>query len=622
VNRIYTLLLCIIVWLAAKELKAQSTERKFPTRFTNEYNLDRNLGYTALDTNMNETEIFQAWYQKSRIFQDLGNIGTPGRSLVFSLDREVGFRGAFNPYDAYFMNRNQVRYFNTTAPFTELFYAQGSKELLFLKATHAQNILPRWSAALDYQRITSEGFMLRQKTSMYNIQLNTRYFSKDKRYELLAYAIWNKGYTQENGGISNDSAYEALTGANKTVNVWLNNSQNDYSQRSLQVKQYYKFGSPVTLIQQEDTLYDYQSKAQLSHTIRTEEYSSIFSNTGDTLNALFPNQYISNTANNTYDSVYHGLIENKLNLQLFANSENQFKRFINLGASHQAIVVGQPLFVKNYQNVLVDAQLEWVKLQPKTLSYWFDGGYCVSGFNAGDYKLNALIRYKTNLLNYFVGGSIQRFHPEYTYYRMGTNQFIWDNNLTPTVAQSARVVINTNKLRNNFYIVINQHTITNYTYLNSGMTPEQKSGAVHVFHVELSKTFQLGKFFFKHHIHIQQSNDKVIPLPLVGGMARYYFQTKFYGSTLQIGFDAFYNSSYYGMEWNPASRMFFLQQRVKIGNYPLIDPFLSMQIKRGVLFAKFEHVNQNLINTGFYNTPHYPISLQSFRMGVRWRMYY
>lgn len=609
--------------LAANQIWAQQpSERKFPARYTTEYNLDRNLGYTPLDTNMNETEIFQAWYQKSRIFQDLGNIASPGRSLVFSPNKEIGFIGSVNPYEAYFMNRSGVKYFNTTAPITEIFYAQGTKELLFLKATHAQNILPRWSAALDYQRITSEGFLLRQKTSMYNVQLNTRYYSKDKRYELLAFAIWNKGYNQENGGISNDSAYEALTGANKSVNVWLNNSQNDYHQRSLFVKQYYKFGSPVTLIQQEDTLYDYQSKAQISHTIRTEEYSSIFSNTGDTLNRLFNNQFIGNTANNTYDSVYHGLVENKVNVQLFATSDKQFRRYINIGAAHQAIVVGQPLFVKNYQNVLVDAQVEWIKHQPKTFSYWLDGGYDVAGFNQGDYKLSGLIRYKTNKLSFFVGAGLQRYHPEFTYYRFTTNQFIWDNNLKSTDVVSQRVVINSNTLRNNFYLVLNHYNVTNYMFLNSSMVPVQNKNTVSVFHAEFSKTFQLGKFFFKHHLHLQHSNSTAIPLPTIGGMIRYYFQTNFYGSKLQVGFDAFYNSSFYGMEWNPASRLFFLQSQVKIGNYPIIDPFISMQIKRAVLFAKFEHANQNLINSGFYNTPHYPISLQSFRMGVRWRMYY
>jgi hypothetical protein len=75
------------------------------------------------------------------------------------------------------------------------------------------------------------------------------------------------------------------------------------------------------------------------------------------------------------------------------------------------------------------------------------------------------------------------------------------------------------------------------------------------------------------------------------------------------------------MGWSPATRMFYIQEQNKIGNYPLINPFVSMQIKRAVLFGIYEHANQNVINNGFYNTPHHPISLQSFRMGVRWRFY-
>ena len=75
------------------------------------------------------------------------------------------------------------------------------------------------------------------------------------------------------------------------------------------------------------------------------------------------------------------------------------------------------------------------------------------------------------------------------------------------------------------------------------------------------------------------------------------------------------------MGWSPASRMFYAQERIRVGNYPIIDPFLCMMIKRAVVFFKLEHANMNIVNEGFYYTPHYPVSLQSFRMGVKWRMF-
>lgn len=610
-------LLCFPFWSIA-----QSNEKKIPTQFIVEENITKNLGFEYLDSNINETENFNVWYRRERIFQDLGNIGTAGRSAVFNLQNFNGFKSVFNPFENYFMQSKDVKYFNTTIPVTELFFAQGSKELLFLKATHAQNILPRWSVALDYQRITSEGFFLRQKTSMYNLQFNTRYFSKNKRYELLAHTIWNFGYAQENGGISNDSAFEALTGANKSVNVWLNNSENQYHQRNLFLKQYYKFGSPISLIQKEDTLYDYLTKAQVFHSIRTEENNYVFINNGDTFNGLFNNPYLSNIPQYTYDSTYNGIMENKFGVQLFSTSDSILKRFVNFGTTHQAIAVSQSLYTKYYQNILLHSQLEWTRNKIKSLSFFFNGTYCINGFNQDDYSVTAKILLRLKPINIAIEVNEQRFRPEYSYYRFSSHYFSWDNNLNATQVSNKRLLIHTNTFRNNFNLALNHYTVSDYTYLNAAMLPEQQATNANVLQIELSKTFQLGKLYLHNQLYYQHSKSTSIPLPEFGAFTRLYFQSKFYGSIIQLGIDAFYNTAYYGLGWNPISRLFYIQQQTKIGNYPLLNPYFSMQVKRVTVFAQYDHVNQNLINKGFYNTPHYPIALQSFKFGIKWRMYY
>ena len=498
--------------------------------------------------------------------------------------------------------------------------------MLFLKATHAQNITPRWSAALDYQRITSDGFFFlgqtsMQKTSMYNVHTNTRYFSKNKRYELIAHANWNYGYQQESGGIQNDSIFEKLTGATKNVSVNLNYSKNAYNNRSILVKQYYRFGSPIELINQEDTLYDFKTKAQLAYTIKTNETSSVFTTNGDTINPLLPNQFLTQTANQTYDSVYSGLLENNLSLQLLANADSTYNRFLSIGVTHQAISVAQPLFLLNYQNVLVDANLRWDNLKHSTFSFGAYGAYAVTGYNNSDFKAHALIKYKLSGMEISAQIGAQRYRPEYNYYRFTTNQFIWNNNLNQTQTYSQQLAFKTTKLCNNFSLKINHYTVANNVYLGSNLTPEQDAKTATVWHIEVAKTFQLKKFYFTHQLNWQQSNSVNIPVPQIGGMIRYYFQTPIFSSVLQVGVDVFYNSSYYAMGWSPASRMFYVQNQTKVGNYALVNPFINMQIKRAVIFFMYEHANQNLVNKGFYNTPHYPISLTSFRMGVRWRMY-
>lgn len=616
--RFYTFFICTCI---ATCLHAQDSTRQSPTRYLTEHDIDRQLPYRYIDSSLNETEIFHPMFARQVVFQDLGNIGSPGRTIPFSTRDNPGFHGAFNPFENYYITRSPTRYYNTVRPFTELFYAQGSEELLFLRASHAQNILPRWSAGLDFQRITSQGFFLRQKTSHYNIQANTRFQSKNKRYELIGYLLWNRGSVQENGGIASDSAFEALTGANKSVNVNLAGSNNAFRNRSVFIKQYYRFGNPLTMVSGEDTLYDYKSFAQIAYTFRTDETHYIFTTQNDTLNFLLPNQFFTSTPNLTYDSLYNGLIENKLSIQLFNGDKRDKTRFISVGAMHQGAVVAQPSYIRNFQNIILDGQAEWMSNRNGSLGIRADGAYTLSGFNRHNFHAQGEIRLRTGIFDLSGGLGTQRFTPDYNLLKFYSNHFVWDNAFEATTIVSQRATLNTRKLRNNLFLQVEHFVVHNYAYLNASLVPEQSNSAGSVLKVQLNKTFQAGKFFFKHHLFYQQSSTKAIPVPELGGMLRYYYQAKIYTSLIQVGVDVFYNSSYFAMGWSPATRMFYVQQQTRIGNYPLVDPFLCMQIKRALAFFKYEHANQNLGNTGFYSTPHYPLSLGSFRFGVRWRMY-
>lgn len=619
-NFLYVIL-SIVLLLSSNKLCAQDSIRKHPFIHNNAWGIDRDLNYQTLDTNMNETEIFHPMYQKNILFQDLGNIGTAGRSAIFSINQPIGFNGMFNPYESYFLLSQHARFYNTTKPFTELFYSQGSNELLFLKATHTQNILPRWNVGVDFQRISSEGFLLRQKTSHYNTQVTTNYHSKNKRYYLLAALTWNKGTLQENGGITSDSAFEALSGSNKTVNVNLISSQNQYRNRSAWVKQYYRFGNSYTTVKGDDTLYHFEPKSQISYTIKAEETSHIFINSGDSNNTLLPNQFYSTIANQTYDSLHNGLLENKVNYS-WLNKTNELKQtFLNVGIFHQTAVISQSTYVNNHQNLIAEVQFEKRNKGNNSLSFFVDASAVLWGYNNNNHLIKAGIIYTTKPLELTVSGTKQVYTPDYSMLKFASNQFQWENKFNNSSSLSQHIIVKTNTLKNNFTLSINHYLIGNQTYINEVLLPDQASGNASVIHIQLDKTFKASKFFFKHNLHYQQSNVKYIPVPIFGGMLRYYFQTNFYKSKIQLGVDVFYNTAYYGMGWSPATRMFYLQQQNRIGNYPLINPFVCMQIKRAVLFGIYEHLNQNLINVGFYNTPHHPISLQSFRMGIRWRFY-
>jgi hypothetical protein len=623
-----TAFILVFLCACAASLNAQDSTRyvKPSARFITEQDLDRNDDYHQIDTGFNRVEIFQHPFKKYILFQDLGNFGSASRPLLFNINRNTGFYYAQNPYDVYFFKSEETRYINTKTPYTDIFYSQGPEELLFLKLKHTQNIKPRWNIGVDYQRVTSLGYIDRQHTSLYNIQAFTSFYSKNKRYHLLASATWNRVKNEENGGIASDSAFEILTGKSKSTDVRLTAAESYVRNRSIHIKQYWNFGAAKYQYREEDTLYDFQNRSHLAYTFHAEQMSYAFSNKGLSDTSLIPHQYYQ-TGDETYDSAYYGKMENKLELHFFSDREtilqDSIRRFLGASITHQQIAVEQSSqFFRNYQNIIADITLESNALKNNTLSYAATGTYTVAGFNSGDMKATALARYRSRLFDLSANGLIQLYKPDFSMLLFKTNQFIWNNNFDQTGVTQLGGTLATRSFKNNFVISANQYAVNNWVYVSTDGTPRQQSQSIFVTTATLSKTFRAWKFFFEHELIYQKSNSDVIRVPEFGGMARYYFASRLFKAlTFQLGVTAYYNTAYYGNAYNPATRLFYLQNDVKIGNYPVIDPYFIGEIKQAAFFVKMEHLNQDWNNKGFYYTPHYPLSLQSLRLGLRWRFY-
>ena len=71
----------------------------------------------------------------------------------------------------------------------------------------------------------------------------------------------------------------------------------------------------------------------------------------------------------------------------------------------------------------------------------------------------------------------------------------------------------------------------------------------------------------------------------------------------------------------PATRTFYLQNEVEIGNFPFIDMALSIKVKKANIFVSYSNM---FLLTGNYNSfiaPHYPMRDSKFFFGVNWRLF-
>jgi len=83
----------------------------------------------------------------------------------------------------------------------------------------------------------------------------------------------------------------------------------------------------------------------------------------------------------------------------------------------------------------------------------------------------------------------------------------------------------------------------------------------------------------------------------------------------------YYNTKYYADAYNPALGVFHQQNEKKLGNYPYLDVFLNIKLKRTRFFLKYEHLNSGWIYKNYFSALHYPRNEGMFKAGISWTFY-
>ncbi len=595
--------------------------RNYRTFTITENNINRHENWKVLDTSIVKNEQFHPMYAKFGLFQDLGNIGSASQSLIFSSNRNFGYNFTQNPWNIFFFKPEERTYYNSKSPITDLTYVQGGVDLIYLKTKIGINITPRWSFGVDFFRLTSKGNFLSQKNGSYHTQAFTYYQSKNEKYAFIGNLTWNLGYNEESGGLVSDSSFEAITGSNKTGNVKLNKSENGYRNRSLYTKQYFYYGKSFTKIQNEDTLNKFISYGHFSHTLKLEDEIYYFRVNGDSNLTIFPNGLIK-TFN---DSITSQTLSNKFAYTLYNTDRVNELRYIELAATHQFLNTDIQTNTKYYNNVFFEGKIERISFKNFGISLKGYAAYSPIGYTQNDLKISGDIGYKTPwfLIN---GGVLNNLYsPDFTFTNFNSTQFNWDNNSFNKInVSNVNGVIETRLFKNNFKLSFNQNLLVNWVYFGTDAKPVQSDKVALVQTFELEKTFKLWKFNFENKILFQKSSADFIRIPEFGAVLRYYFQQLIFNKALnlQLGFNVFYNTAFYAQAYNPATRGFYLQNNKQIGNYPLINVFVCGELRHAIIFASYEHLNQDWFkSSGFYNTPNHPLALTTLRIGIRWRMY-
>jgi hypothetical protein len=181
--------------------------------------------------------------------------------------------------------------------------------------------------------------------------------------------------------------------------------------------------------------------------------------------------------------------------------------------------------------------------------------------------------------------------------------------------------------------------IQNYTYF--GMSYEynekgrtsltggifQEATNINVLTLQLKQDFTLGPLNWDNVVTYQNASMKsVLPLPTLNLFSNLYLKFKIARVlSVELGGCMTYFTAYEAPDYLPQIGQFAVQTNgnstVRIGNYPFVDVYANMHLKRARFFIAMNHVNASSGSKDYFLTPHYPTNTRVLRVGVSWNFY-
>lgn len=577
----------------------------------------------------------------------LGNLGAPWQPAMVS-EMTLARRFVFTENLRNFFKRpEEWRYYNTLTPYTNLYYQYSGPKALSEEALgvlFTQNINKNWNVGFDYQLISSHGSYEAQQVD----NRHFRFFSSfsGEKYEIHGSYVYNKTDQLENGGVTdedyilNPDDYDYGQSINVPVNFYSASNRTDNHQ--LYISQALKIGN-ISVSQRDDEAVKMPLGTAV-HTLHVDRNRRV--HRIDNLNRylvenpddfFYPNIYADSTG--TRDSVYYTSIKNTFQLKfneeanallrfgLRAFITNEIEQYRFPVAPHtQGTFSVPPVYQQGdsvFSTTLVGGQI-FKNLGEK---FRWNAGmrFYFQGYRSGDSELTGALSSQFRVLadtaQLFADGGLYLTSPSYFETRYYSNHFIWETNFDKVQTMRVRggIRIPTRRME----ALVEGRFINDYVFWNQEALPEQTSAFLSLIEFQFSKHFSLGGFNSRNTVLYQvSSHQNIVPLPEWAVFSSNYYQNKLFKVLFfQLGFDLRYNSPWYAPAYMPATGQFYVQNYRKVGDYPMVDVFLNMQLKRARIFIKMDHVNQGTPSNDYFLTAGYPANPSGLRFGVSWNFY-
>lgn len=582
----------------------------------------------AIDTLLDEFHIYHPMYKNAITTTYLGNYGTPFiNNDFFGRDPAVDFffvqsRGG------YLLTPQQIEYYNTTTPFTQLDFSQSEnkarKSETRFNVLHSQNVSPFLNFTFRFDQAKSEGQYPNQSAKNNFVTLYSSY-NKDN-VSIHGGFISNSIKNKENGGLINDSLiFEPGDTDYLTTN--LSNSGNNFNSSYFFADTEYKLGKYEPLTDSTDyfrpiggVIYSVQYERHKQEFLEEELNDSLF----------WDNTYYGDDYYN--DSIRFNILTNTIQLKQYENKERKTSFGKRAFLGHEFIYGSSPGIneeISNRQQIRYSNLFAGGGIYRQTGKNWrwnFDGKIYLIGRDAGQTEINGLISrkftfWKDSLAAVIIDGSILNIVADPFQQEFYSNHIKWKNDfrMEQRMMANGKFVSPERKLE----IGAKYAIISNFIYNDTLGMPAQTSKEQVILSAYFDKDFNYRNLHLRTRVLWQKaSNESVLHLPDFSAFVSAYYQLLISKVLYtQFGVDTRYNTAYYADAYAPSTGLFYLQNEKKYGNYPYIDVHANLRLKRTTVFFKLMNIGSNFLAGEYITTPNYPMPKSTFRFGVTWAFY-
>ncbi|MGQ8338421.1 putative porin [Sunxiuqinia sp. A32] len=581
----------------------------------------------VVDTALNFFHVYNPIHYRSISNTFTGNLG--GAYLpneFFNRETNTDFY-FYRSYDAYAIQPADIKYFNTTTPYTLLDYSQSENKNTRTEnrfnVFHSQNVNKDLNFTFFYDQAKSMGHYRRQENKNSSLGLYSSYLSD----QWLSHfnVMFNRVENQENGGFDPGQDLNEFSDT-ETYLVKLLNARSSIRNRAIFWNNEYRLGKTIEVVDEDGNVTEkFIPRTGVMHQFEYSGNQRSYIDEDPNLD-YYPAIFLDSIA--TADTVIYNRLTSVFQLKFYEAPDRKYTFSKRAFIGHDRIRITMPLndstLVKEkYSNTFVGGGIG--REEGKFWQWGGEGKLYLTGYRSGQTELSAFImkplQIGNDTMSLKVEGELNTIVPDYFQQKFTSNHYRWRNRFDNTKEMIIRSKISSQKYK--LTLGMNYALIGNYIFNNAEALPQQGGREMLVLSAYLNKDIDTKHWLIRGKMIWQKGNqEEYLHLPDITGYLSLSYKT-IVSKVLytQIGADVRYNSAFYADAFDSSTGRFFWQNQQKIGNFPNVDVHANLKLKRTRFFFQWLNATAGLLDGNFWAAPDYPYYRRTFRLGVAWSFY-